>query len=55
VQDMKVAQAKGAVFTERQRNAVEELPFKKDCVDHCKVLGLGSSQPSHQCITEAYK
>jgi len=55
VQDMKVAQAKGAVFTERQRNAVEELPFKKDCVDHCKVLGLASNYPSYHSITEAYK
>jgi len=52
VQDVRVAQAKGAVFTERQRKGVEELPFKKDCVDNCKVLGLASS---HHSITEAYK
>jgi hypothetical protein len=52
---MRVAQAKGGVFTDRQKNAVKNLPFFEDCVDHCKVLGLGSSQPSHQCITEAYK
>jgi len=49
---MRVAQAKGGVFTDGQRNAVEKLPFKKDCVDHCKVLGLASS---HHSITEAYK
>ena len=29
VQDVRVAQAKGAVFTERQRKGVEELPSRR--------------------------